>query len=777
MHTRLLVRAREWAAGARDGSLLLRGAELRGAEAGLDQAAAKEPTPVPLQTEYVLASRGAATRRQRVLLGGVVGAFVVAVVLAGAAVVQWRSAVANEQTAKARELAAYASQQLTVDPEASILLAREAVDRRELPEAIATLRSAIAESRVREVLDRDPDVSMELAAFSPDGQRALTGGSDGAGRVWRLRPKKRVAVVHNPPADLVALAFAPRGRVLTLGSDGTLRVWRQSNGALLATRTGPFDQRLRPTEEGPLISTASFSGDGKSVAVTTGRGEAAMWSPGRRGLTVLRRPHKLAARVAFAGGVRRVAIAYSDGSTVVWDTTTAAPVATLRAAARASGIPALSRDGASAAAGFADGTVHVWDVAARRELAALRGVDSAVDAVALSDDGSRVLAAGADHTVRVWRVDTAAPVAVLRGHTDRVYSAVFDPTGLSVLTASNDGTTRRWSVPAQNGTLVLKPARNVDWNIAFSPDGRVAASADSAGTVRVRAVAGTETKTLRMPPHRGALAGVALSRDDRHVLVMDGFGGVFLGDLARGDFTVMRTNGYPDSFDVDRSSAAIVTATGGHVLVHELTTGRAPVVSRFGRDASSVAFDADGKRVVVGGERGDVNVYEVGNPTPAVILAVGGGRLTTIIRDVSFSPDGRRVVTADEAGIARVWDLGSRRTVAVFDSLGGREMYDSAFSAGGELVATASLDGVVRVWQVSAQQELARFTVPAGVRHPFHSPRGRPARRIHRRRPRCPRRIRRRRGAPVCVRRMRAAPAAARARPLAGHSGPDRSGA
>ena len=79
-HTRLLVRAIEWDAGGRDGSLLLRGSDLQAAEERLARPPG-EPQPTDLQGEYVLASRAAATRRQRVILGGVTAALVVAVVL------------------------------------------------------------------------------------------------------------------------------------------------------------------------------------------------------------------------------------------------------------------------------------------------------------------------------------------------------------------------------------------------------------------------------------------------------------------------------------------------------------------------------------------------------------------------------------------------------------------------------------------------------------------------------------------------------------------------
>jgi tetratricopeptide (TPR) repeat protein len=82
-HTRLLTRAIEWETKGKNNSFVLRGDDLRTAERWLAQASTnKEPKPTALQTEYIIASRKAATRRQQITLGAVTLGFVVAIVLA-----------------------------------------------------------------------------------------------------------------------------------------------------------------------------------------------------------------------------------------------------------------------------------------------------------------------------------------------------------------------------------------------------------------------------------------------------------------------------------------------------------------------------------------------------------------------------------------------------------------------------------------------------------------------------------------------------------------------
>jgi tetratricopeptide (TPR) repeat protein len=99
-HTRLLTRAIEWESNGKNTSLVLRGDDLRSAERWLAEAGAeKGRQPTALQTEYIIASRKAATRRQRITLGAVSFGLVVAIVLAIVAWSQRTEAVANANEA------------------------------------------------------------------------------------------------------------------------------------------------------------------------------------------------------------------------------------------------------------------------------------------------------------------------------------------------------------------------------------------------------------------------------------------------------------------------------------------------------------------------------------------------------------------------------------------------------------------------------------------------------------------------------------------------------
>ena len=81
-HTRLLTRAKEWEKEGKDSSFVLRGKDLTEAEQWVAKGAEKEPQPTALQSQYILASRQAATKLQRIIIGAVAVAFLIAVGLA-----------------------------------------------------------------------------------------------------------------------------------------------------------------------------------------------------------------------------------------------------------------------------------------------------------------------------------------------------------------------------------------------------------------------------------------------------------------------------------------------------------------------------------------------------------------------------------------------------------------------------------------------------------------------------------------------------------------------
>ena len=232
-HTRWLVKALEWEAEGRDRSFLLRGSELKAAESWLARTPVDaDPAPTTLQNEYILASRRAAARRQRALLGVSVAVTAVAIGLGVLALVSRNQAVSSSNTARSQALAAESENQLSADPEVSVLLARQAVQVAPIPQAVSALRQAMDTSAVRLALPTESVTDCKyqassFLAYSPDGNRVAGGSCTGEVTVTATSTGRIVYRRHLPVQE-DDVAYDPDGRVRAVGA--------RARGSISSTR-------------------------------------------------------------------------------------------------------------------------------------------------------------------------------------------------------------------------------------------------------------------------------------------------------------------------------------------------------------------------------------------------------------------------------------------------------------------------------------------------------------------------------------------------------------
>ncbi len=201
-HRRLTEAASEWDRNGRDEGFLYRRAALAAWEArSADALNDLERGFLEASREREARERVTRRRRIRLTVSGLCAALAVISILAVVALGQ-------RDLAFSRELAASARAQLPLDPELSILLAREALQVRPTAEAESVLRQAALESRVRAVL-RGHDGPVLSVAFSPDGQHLATASIDGTVRVWDLTGGTDPLVLTGHDATVRGVASAP----------------------------------------------------------------------------------------------------------------------------------------------------------------------------------------------------------------------------------------------------------------------------------------------------------------------------------------------------------------------------------------------------------------------------------------------------------------------------------------------------------------------------------------------------------------------------------------
>ena len=101
------------------------------------------------------------------------------------------------------------------------------------------------------------------------------------------------------------------------------------------------------------------------------------------------------------------------------------------------------------------GQVVLWDVSAGREVGALKGHGKGVTQVVFSRDG-RLLASGStDNTIKIWDVAGKRELITLVGHSANIESLDFSPNSRLLASTSDDGATFLWDTTTGEHLLTL----------------------------------------------------------------------------------------------------------------------------------------------------------------------------------------------------------------------------------------------------------------------------------------------------------------------------------
>jgi len=267
-------------------------------------------------------------------------------------------------------------------------------------------------------------------AFLPGDERLMSWSSDGALKLWPVRPERS-------SKDVVSLS-----------PDLAIELVNDKLGAL--------------SVDGSVV--AMLAGDGSGILVDTRRPAIA---------AEIRLPFRDATKVAVHSGGTLLAVARTNVPVIsLWDSLGQHHAGDLRMdRTQAVHVLRFSRDGHRLVARLPGSRVYLWDVNSHTELPAWKDRSLRAADFQFSPDG-RTLACGEDTgQISFWGVESGQLLFAFTGHTRRINKIAYSADGRWLGSTSWDNTARVWDIRSRREIARVLGSNTGFYRVSFSPNG------------------------------------------------------------------------------------------------------------------------------------------------------------------------------------------------------------------------------------------------------------------------------------------------------------------
>ena len=518
-----------------------------------------------------------------------------------------------------------------------------------------------------------------------------------SGQKSGVRPSPLVRRVFGEPrfhtdADIAAITFAPDGSLWSVDEAGLLRHW--SDDGKLLKRSFLSDLEILWCF-GP-----------RAELLASGNDDLLIWDVAEGTLLHRLEGASWVTALAFSADGDTLASGHDDGTVRFWNARGCQLIGQIAAHPEAVSAIAFSPDGKSVATAGEDRVVRVWDADSHRAITELVSHTDRIPALAWSADGALLASAGWDTSARVWELGQRVPLILLNSHADQVQTLTFAPMGDLLATADSEHDIYLWADPlAGKVAQVLRGHTDEIRCIAFSPDGKRLASGGTDHAVHVWDTNTGELLAGPNPSGRHTIATVSVNGKLR--LASAGGSSVRVWDAD----TAMEVppSGTDSAYSVAADAKGKLLAVGGtdhFIRLHDLTAPTKParVLEATKPPIGALAFAPSGDRFAHASPAdGLVWIWDPAAGDAQLILIEAADGCT--LEGVAFHPDGNQVAvggidylsTGDRDGAVCIWDLMTKRKTATFDV----GVYAVAFDPSGRFLAGAGIADDVCVWDLS----------------------------------------------------------------------------
>ncbi|MEI7684070.1 MAG: WD40 repeat domain-containing protein [Planctomycetota bacterium] len=308
----------------------------------------------------------------------------------------------------------------------------------------------------------------------------------------------------------------------------------------------------------------------------------------------------------------------------------------------------------------------------------LKGHSDWVNGVAFLPDGKALVSVGRDRTIRIWEIATKKEKLILKDLPTNAKGLAVADGKIFASTGKWDKEKKAWEGEIKIFDLAGKALGSLKGHgetieaIVVSKDGKILASASEDLTGKLWDVAASK-ESVGLKGHTKTVHAIALSPDGKTVATASADGSLKVWNV------------------VDGKDVATIKSTETETSVVDPKSKKETKTKIPGRAFTTVAFSADGKKLVAGNLDGEVKIIEIEGSKELANKKAHEG-----VWAVAISPDGSKIATGGWDQTIKIWDAAGKELSTIKAHTG--TVTTLAFSPDGQAIASGGTDGFIRIW-------------------------------------------------------------------------------